>query len=136
MTEFIYVSDIFCPWCFGFAPVLRRLAESFGWPVQVFCGNLVDEPAQTSSMGTPRLRAFFRRLAETTGRELGKDFYLLLEKEHSVVMDSSRSCLVLNALKTLAPGLALEQLEAFQEAFYCHGQDVLSPDVQQRIARR
>ena len=136
MAEFLYVSDVFCPWCFGFAPVLRRLEEHFRLPVRVLCGNLVDEPAQASSMGTPRLRAFFRRLADTTGREVGADFFRLLDGEGSAIMDSSRSCLLLHALKTLAPGHELEQMEAFQEAFYLRGEDVLSPEIKCRIASR
>ncbi len=136
MTEFIYVSDIFCPWCFGFAPVLRKLESRFQLHVRVYCGNLVDEATQTSSMGTPRVRAFFRRLSDTTGRELGSDFFHLLEEKSSIVMDSHRSCLLLTALKTLAQGRELEQMEAFQEAFYLHGEDVLSPEVQANIVRR
>ncbi len=136
MTEFLYVSDVFCPWCFGFAPVLRRLEARFRLPVRVLCGDLVDEPAQASSMGTPRLLAFFKRLSDTTGREPGAGFFRLLDGEGSAVMDSSRSCLLLRALKALAPGHELEQLEAFQEAFYLRGEDVLSPDVQGRIASR
>ncbi len=136
MAEFLYVSDVFCPWCFGFAPVLRRLEERFRLPVRVLCGNLVDEPAQASSMGTPRLRAFFRRLSDTTGREMGAGFFRLLDGEGGAAMDSSRSCLLLGALRSLAPGHELEQLEAFQEAFYLRGEDVLSPEVQGRIAAR
>ena len=136
MPSFIYITDVFCPWCFGFAPVMQRLAELHGFPVRVLCGNLVDEPEQTSSMGTPRLRAFFQRLADTTGRTPGEGFFRLLDKEHSVVMDSSRSALLMASLKKLAPGHALEQMEVFQNAFYGEGRDVLDPAVQQDIAAR
>ncbi|MBP3730126.1 MAG: hypothetical protein J6I40_01480 [Mailhella sp.] len=116
--------------------MLRKLQERFGLGVSVMCGNLVDEPLQTSGMGTPRLRAFFRRLSDTTGREIGDAFFRLLSKEHSVLMDSSRSCLLLHALKKLAPGHELEQLESFQEAFYLRGQDVLDFNVQAALAMR
>ena len=75
MPSFIYITDVFCPWCFGFAPVMEKLAAQHGFPVRVLCGNLVDEPEQTSSMGTPRLRAFFQRLSDTTGRSLGSGFF-------------------------------------------------------------
>ena len=136
MPSFIYITDVFCPWCFGFAPVMQRLAALHSFPVRVLCGNLVDEPEQTSSMGTPRLRAFFQRLSDTTGRTLGEDFFRLLEAEHSVVMDSSRSALLMAALKKLAPGHALEQMETFQEAFYIRGLDVLSLSVQAQVAVR
>lgn len=136
MPSFIYITDVFCPWCFGFAPVMERLVSLHSFPVRVLCGNLVDNPSQTSSMNSPRLLAFFRRLSDTTGRELGEAFFRLMEKEHSVLMDSSRSAHLMAALKKLAPGHALEQMEAFQDAFYRDGRDVLSPAVQADVAAR
>ena len=136
MASFIYITDVFCPWCYGFAPVLRRLTAAYGLPVRVLCGNLVDEPEQTSAMGTPRLHAFFQRLAGTTGRAAGQGFFDILCPERSVLMDSSRSAQLMAALKTLAPGHALEQMEAFQDAFYGEGRDVLNLNVQSDVARR
>ena len=136
MPSFVYVTDVFCPWCFGFAPVMQRLAALHSFPVRVLCGNLVDNPSQTSTMNSPRLLAFFRRLSDTTGRELGEDFFRLMEEEHSVLMDSSLSARLMAALKKLAPGHALEQMEAFQDAFYRDGRDVLSLAVQADVASR
>ena len=136
MPSFIYITDVFCPWCFGFAPVMEKLVNRHHFPVRVLCGNLVDEPEQTSSMGTPRLRAFFQRLSDTTGRRLGGSFFALLTEEGSVVMDSSRSAQLMAALKKLAPGHALEQMEAFQNAFYEDGRDVLDVSVQADVAAR
>lgn len=136
MPSFIYITDVFCPWCFGFAPVMEKLVAKHSFPVRVLCGNLVDEPEQTSGLGTPRLRAFFQRLSDTTGRKLGSGFFGLLEESGSVLMDSSRSALLMAALKKLAPGHALEQMEAFQNAFYEDGRDVLALDVQADVAAR
>ena len=136
MPSFIYITDVFCPWCFGFAPVMEKIVARHGFPVRVLCGDLVDEPEQTSSMGTPRLRAFFRRLSDTTGRTLGSGFFGLLEESGSVLMDSSKSALLMAALKKLAPGHALGQMEAFQNAFYEDGRDVLSLAVQADVASR
>lgn len=136
MPSFIYITDVFCPWCFGFAPVMQKLAEEYRFPVRVLCGELVDEPTPTAKMGTPRLLAFFQRLSDTTGREIGAPFFEMLTPEHSVVMDSRRSALLMTALKKLAPGDALEQMEAFQELFYMEGRDVLDFSVQAEAASR
>ena len=36
MSHFLYLSDVFCPWCYGFAPVMQRLAaEHPDLPVRV-----------------------------------------------------------------------------------------------------
>ncbi len=136
MPSFVYITDVFCPWCYGFAPVMQKLRASYALPVRVLCGNLVDEPRWTSSMGAPRVRAFFQRLASTTGRAVGEHFFDILTPERSVVMDSSRSALLMAALRKLAPGHALEQMETFQDAFYGEGRDVLSLAVQAELCRR
>ena len=53
MPSFIYITDVFCPWCFGFAPVMKKLVEEYRFPVRTLCGELVDNPTPTSKMGTP-----------------------------------------------------------------------------------
>lgn len=136
VRSFLLITDVFCPWCYGFAPVMRRLLSEYGYPVRVLCGNLVDEPMLSSVMGDPKGLAFFKRLVETTGRPVGEGLYRLLEKGNGVLMDSSKAAVLLRALKKLAPGAALEQMEAFQEAFYSDGLDVLSAEVQAKVAAR
>ena len=136
MPSFIYITDVFCPWCFGFAPVMKKLVEEYRFPVRTLCGELVDNPTPTSKMGTPTLLAFFERLSSTTGREIGAGFFEMLKPEHSVTMDSRRSAELMAALKKTAPGQALEQMEVFQEVFYVEGRDVLDPSVQADAASR
>ncbi len=85
-------------------------------------------------MDNARLLAFFERLQATTGRKIGPAFFELLKSE--AVMDSSRSCRLLCALRRLAPGRGLEQMEAFQDAFYAEGMDVLSAPVREGMAAR
>ena len=47
----LYLTDVFCPWCYGFAPVIRRLAaEHPELPVRVLGGNLMDEPQTLTGM--------------------------------------------------------------------------------------
>ncbi|MCQ2444273.1 MAG: DsbA family protein [Mailhella sp.] len=134
MKSFLLITDVFCPWCYGFAPVMRRLLAEYGYPVRVLCGNLVDEPMLSSEMGDPKGLAFFKRLVETTGRPVGDGLYGILKQGRGVLMDSTKAAVLLRALKKLAPGAALEQMEAFQDAFYARGLDVLSGAVQAEVA--
>ena len=59
----LYLSDVFCPWCYGFGPVMRRiLADYPGTSVRVLGGDLVDEALTLSEMKEehPSIREFFR----------------------------------------------------------------------------
>ena len=131
MAHFLYISDVFCPWCYGFAPVMRRLtAEHPDLPVRVLSGDLVEEPTTVEAMirEHPTMRAFFDRLSRTTGQSVGGNFLRRLDPgQGDLRMFSPDMAAPLAALKKAAPGRELEQMEAFQTAFYGEGRDVLSP---------
>ena len=138
----LYLSDVFCPWCYGFGPVMRRiLADYPGTSVRVLGGDLVDEALTLSEMKEehPSIREFFARLETTTGQSAGA-FLKILEDAGSGGPDwrmySPETGLPLAVLKTLAPGHELEQMQAFQHAFYAEGRDVLDISVQLDIASR
>lgn len=113
---------------------MRRIAsEHPGCPVRVLSGDLVENPTTTGEMmkNHPTMREFFVRLAKTTGQAVGEDFLRRLEPGHDDLrMFSPDMAVPLAALKKLAPGRELEQMEAFQAAFYGEGLDVLSPEIQ------
>lgn len=140
MAHFLYISDVFCPWCYGFAPVMRRLtAEHPELPVRVLSGDLVEEPTTVEEMVRehPNMREFFDRLSKTTGQSVGENFLRRLEPgQGDLRMFSPDMAAPLAALKKTAPGRELEQMEAFQTAFYGEGRDVLSLDVQRGLVRR
>lgn len=139
MPNFLLLSDVFCPWCYGFGRVMRRLvAEHPGWPVRVLCGGLMDEPSTLADLAeeSPHIRDFFVRLADTTGQSVGQAFLDKLDPARGrlIRLYSPAVAAPLAALKRLDPGRALEHMEAFQAAFYGGGQDVLNPDVQRELA--
>ena len=115
----------------------RISSEHPGYPVRVLSGDLVENPTTTGEMMRkhPTMREFFVRLAKTTGQAVGQDFLRRLEPgQGDLRMFSPDMAVPLAALKKLAPGHELEQMEAFQSAFYGEGRDVLAPEVQMRIA--
>ena len=100
----------------------RISSEHPGYPVRVLSGDLVENPTTTGEMmrNHPTMREFFVRLVE--------------DGQVDLRMFSPDMAVPLAALKKLAPGHELEQMEAFQSAFYGEGRDVLAPEVQMRIA--
>lgn len=81
------------------------------------------------------MREFFVRLAKTTGQAVGQEFPgAALSRGREISACFPDMAVPLAALKKLAPGHELEQMEAFQSAFYGEGRDVLAPEVQMRIA--
>lgn len=138
----LYITDVFCPWCYGFIPVMHRLIrEHPSLPVRVLGGNLMESPQRISEMleEHPTLPDFFERLEQTTGQSTARFRELVKASSHgerNCLMHSAAMNLPLAALRRLAPGHELAQMEAFEEGFYAHAQDVMAPDFQSRVAAR
>lgn len=133
MSHYLYITDVYCPWCYAFGLVFDKLREQYPLPVRVLCGELVN-PGNTIDdmvMEMPNIRAFFKRLSETAGRGVGKAYLDLLEPgKGNITMDSRAMSIPVAALRRLRPGQEKEQIEALQQAFYQDGLDVLDPYVQ------
>lgn len=57
-TYFIYIADVFCPWCYAFAPVMKKLAgENPDIPVRVLGGNLISRPMTLAEDAAPCTQA-------------------------------------------------------------------------------
>ncbi len=130
MPGFLHISDVFCPWCYGFAPVFAALRKDFPqFPVRLLFGSLVEEPVTVAGMKehSPTIRDFFLRLEKTTGRPT-EAFIRLLDANSSIRLHSPESNRLLLAMRRLAPQTALEQMEALQTALYAEGKDILNRD--------
>ena len=93
MSHFLYLSDVFCPWCYGFAPVMQRLAaEHPDLPVRVLGGDLVGQATTLTEMkaGSPNLRDFFVRLEKTTAQPVGG----FLARYAALATSGSRGCVL------------------------------------------
>ena len=138
----LYITDVFCPWSYGFIPVMRRLSRDHpSLPVRVLGGNLVESPQRISEMleEHPALPAFFERLEQTTGQTTARFRELVKASsggEQNWLMHSAAMNLPLAALRRLAPGHELEQMEAFEEGFYSEARDVMAPAFWDRVAAR
>ena len=98
----------------------RISSEHPGYPVRVLSGDLVENPTTTGEMmrNHPTMREFFVRLAKTTGQAVGQDFLRRLEPgQGDLRMFSPDMTVPLAALKKLAPGHELEQMEPFNRPF-------------------
>ena len=131
MSHFLYLSDVFCPWCYGFAPVMQRLAaEHPELPVRVLGGDLMDEPTTLAEMKahSPNIRDFFIRLAKTTARPVD-GFLATLDAERPLRMYSPDMAVLLAALKRVEPGNEQDKIEIGQQILSGAGRNVCTAEV-------
>ncbi|MBD5627585.1 MAG: hypothetical protein HDQ90_08950 [Desulfovibrio sp.] len=137
-THFVYIADVYCPWCYAFAPIMQRLTtEHPDIPVHVLGGNLISEAITLGEdvANSPGLTGFWREVEHTSGRSLAGAI-AAVEQGRDIRMSSPGADLVLTALKTLAPGHELDQMVALEDVFYGQGQDLFTDETITALARR
>lgn len=137
-TRFIYIADVYCPWCYAFGPVMKRVADEHpDIPVQVVGGNLVSSPMTLAedAAQSPGLVDFWHEVERASGRSLSGAISAV-ETGRDVRLYSPGADEILAVLKSMAPGHELEQLLELEELFYAQGRDLFSEDVLGEIAAR
>lgn len=126
----IYAYDPLCGWCFGFHPVMEKLAERFKdkLDIRVIPGGLaIGENAQSIREGYSYIIGALKQVEDTTGVEFGQNFKLLAE-EGSYIYDSMPSCKAQTVINNTAPELSLNFAGKLQHAIFVDGKNLNQPD--------
>lgn len=135
-AHFVYIADVYCPWCFGFAPIMRKLSKTYPqFPVHVIGGNLISRPITLAedAASSPGLVDFWHEVEQTTHRSL-EGAIKAVEDGRDVRMFSPAADEILVALKKLVPNHELEQLIELEDLFYGQGRDLFTQETLKEIA--
>lgn len=126
----IYAYDPLCGWCFGFHPVMEKLARRFSENLafRVIPGGLaVDENAQPIREGYSYIAEGLKQVEQTTGAAFGKNFKLLAE-EGGYLYDSMPACIAQTVANHLNPSIPITFAGLLQHALFVDGRDLNDPD--------
>lgn len=125
--QLIYFADPMCSWCWGFAPVIVRLAE-------------ITKPAATLRIIMGGLRAYNTKVMEASDKSYignhwdhvnertGQPFNRAFFDREGFIYDTEPACRAVVAVRHLSPDKALAMLERLHRAFYLENQDVTERD--------
>ena len=122
----IYTYDPLCGWCYGFHPIMEKLADRFGddLEIEVIAGGLaIGENAQTIAEGFDYIPEASKQVETVTGVSFGEPFYLIAE-EGSYVYDSEASCIAQTVINELAPKHALTFAGMMQNSLFKFGKSL------------
>ncbi len=120
--EFIYVGDPMCSWCWGFSPVMERLAERFGFPTLLIVGGLRPGPA--SEVLDDRMRRFLEHHWVEIGERTGQPFDLGGLDRQEWIYDTLLPDTAAVTMRQIRPDEALRFFARLQRAFYAEAMDV------------
>ncbi|MCH9684234.1 MAG: DsbA family protein [Deltaproteobacteria bacterium] len=131
--QLLYFADPMCSWCWGFAPVINRIAAALDdtLPVQVVLGGLA--PGATEPLSAPT-KIEFRHYWEEVGRKTGQPFDFGFFERDAFVYDTEPACRAVATVRRLNPGVTLRYLTRLHEAFHAEGANVTDPWVLRALA--
>ena len=125
----IYCYDAYCGWCYGFSPIIKKIAEeySFQLDVEVLSGGMmIGENKMPIEKIGPYIQGAYKRVEEVTGIKFGDDFlwHTANPDKSDWVMNSEKPAIALCILKEIYPERQLEFAGDLQYALYYEGRDL------------
>ena len=125
----IYCYDAYCGWCYGFSPVIKRIAADYKeqLDIEVLSGGMMtgDGVMPIEKIG-PYIQSAYKRVEELSGIRFGEDFLWHINNpdKSDWVMNSEKPAIALCIVKEYYPERQLEFATDLQYALNYEGRDL------------
>ena len=125
----IYCYDAYCGWCYGFSPVIKKIAAQYKDQlyIEVLSGGMmVGEAAMPIEKIGPYIQSAYKRVEELTGIQFGEDFLWHINNpdKSDWVMNSEKPAIALSVFKEYFPDEAILFATDLQYALNYEGRDL------------
>jgi putative protein-disulfide isomerase len=125
----IYCYDAYCGWCYGFSPVIKKIAEQYKDDVDVEVlsgGMIVGELVQPIERIAGYIQGAYKNVEELTGIKFGDDFlwHINHPDQSDWHMNSEKPAIALCVFKEFYPDRQLEFAGDLQYALNYEGRDL------------
>lgn len=125
----IYCYDAYCGWCYGFSPVMKKIAGEFKDQLQVEVlsgGMMIGENTAPIEKIAPFIQGAYHRVEELTGIKFGEDFlwHINNPQQSDWVMNSEKPAIALCIFKELYPDLQTVFASDLQYSLNYEGRDL------------
>lgn len=125
----IYCYDAYCGWCYGFSPVIKKIAIEYqnDLDTEVLSGGMmIGEGKMPIEKIGPYIQNAYQRVEALTGIKFGEDFLWHINNpdKSDWVMNSEKPAIALCILKELQPHQQVEFAADLQYALNYEGRDL------------
>ena len=125
----IYCYDAYCGWCYGFSPVIKKIAGHYKDElyIEVLSGGMmVGDAAMPIEKIGPYIQSAYKRVEELTGIQFGEDFLWHINNpdKSDWVMNSEKPAIALSVFKEYFPDDAILFATDLQYALNYEGRDL------------
>ncbi len=125
----IYCYDAYCGWCYGFSPVIKKIAAQYRDElyIEVLSGGMMvgDAVMPIEKIG-PYIQSAYKRIEELTGIQFGEDFLWHINNpdKSDWMMNSEKPAIALSVFKEYFPDEAILFATDLQYALNYEGRDL------------
>ncbi len=125
----IYCYDAYCGWCYGFSPVIKKIAAQYknSFDIEVISGGMIiGELVQPIEKIAGYIQSAYKNVEELTGIKFGGDFLWHINNtdQSDWKMNSEKPAIALCVLKEFYPERQLEFAIDLQYALNYEGRDL------------
>lgn len=125
----IYCYDAYCSWCYGFSPVLKKIAAEYKdrLDVEVLSGGMMTgEQVLPVEKVAPFIQTEYKTVEDHTGIKYGEDYLWHINNpgKSDWVMNSEKPAIALCIFKELYPERQLDFAADLQYALNYEGRDL------------
>ncbi len=137
----VYCYDAYCGWCYGFSPVIKRIAEEYKNQVEtdVLSGGMIlpEKPAPISEIA-PYIQKAYKTVEERTGIKFGEDFlwHIFHYEDSDWYPNSEKPAIAMCIFKEFYPQRAVEFASDLQYALNYEGRDLTDDDAYRHLLEK
>jgi putative protein-disulfide isomerase len=137
----IYCYDAYCGWCYGFSPIIKKIAETFKdrLDTEVLSGGMIlpEKPVHIGVSAGYILNAY-KNVEELTGITFGSDYlwHIKNAEESDWYPHSEKPAIAMCIFKEFYPGRAIEFAGDLQHALHFEGRDLTDDEAYRHLLEK
>ena len=136
-----YCYDAYCGWCYGFSPVIKRIAEEYNdrFSFEVLSGGMIPaEYARPISSVAEYIGQAYQQVEETTGIKFGEDYlwHIFNPGESDWVQHSEKSAAAMCIFKEIYPEKQVVFAADLQHALHYEGRDLTDNEAYRHLLEK
>ncbi len=134
----IYCYDAYCGWCYGFSPVIKRIAEEYKdqFDFEVLSGGMIlpEEPRHIA-VTADYIREAYKRVEELTGIQFGEDYlwHIFNADKSDWFPNSEKPAIAMCIFKEYYPHLQVQFAADLQYALHYEGRDLTDDEAYRHL---
>lgn len=137
----IYCYDAYCGWCYGFSPVIKKIADNYKSKLQieVLSGGMIinDQPKHISLMAD-YIQQAYKRVEEYTGIKFGDDYLWHINNpgESDWFPSSEKPSIALCVFKDYYPDKQVDFAVDMEYALHYEGRDLCDDEAYRHLLEK